>query len=112
MLTAGRSHLFSGNVGKGNTLLKGRSEIEPFLNIVMMASDRLRYGIEIISESFGHLSRLDSTSISTAFHIVSKSSNDTCDYITQNYVQNNKRKIEMLCIQFCKSESFLHEPNK
>jgi hypothetical protein len=69
MLTAGRSHLSNGNVGKGNTLLKGRSEIEPFLNIVIMASDRLRYGIEIISESFGHLSRLDSTSISHCFEV-------------------------------------------
>lgn len=66
MLTAGRSHLFNSNVGKGKTLLKGRSEIEPFLNIVIMTSDRLRYGIKIISESFGHLSQLDSTSISTA----------------------------------------------
>jgi hypothetical protein len=69
MLTAGRSHLSNGNVGKGKTLLKGRSEIEPFLNIVIMASDRLRYGIEIISESFGHLSRLDSTSISYCFEV-------------------------------------------
>ena len=69
MLTAGRSHLSNGNVDKGNTLLKGRSEIEPFLNIVIMASDRLRYGIEIISESFGHFSRLDSTSISYCFEV-------------------------------------------
>jgi hypothetical protein len=136
MLTASRSHLSNGNIGKGKTLLKGRSEIEPFLNIVIMASDRLRYGIEIISESFGHLSQLDSTSISTAsssivsalviFYrkdrkdklkgnlpfILFRSQAIILDYITQNYVQNNKRKIETLCIQFCKSESFLHEPNK
>lgn len=67
MLTAGISQLSNDNVGKGKTLLKGRSEIEPFLNIVIMASDRLRYGIEIISESFGHLNQLDSTSISYCF---------------------------------------------
>lgn len=67
MLTASRNHSSANdNVGKHKPLLKGRSRIEHFLNIVMMVSDRLRYGIEIISEFFGHLSQLDSTSTSTA----------------------------------------------
>jgi hypothetical protein len=137
MLTPSRNHSSNNNVDKGKTLLKGRSEIQPFLNIVIMANDRLRYGIEIISESFGHLSQLDSTSISTVcssiisalvtfyrkdredklkgnlpFILFRSQTMIPCDYITQNYVQNNKKRIETRCIQFCKSESFLYEPNK
>lgn len=51
--------------------LKGRSEIESFLRIVMMACDGLKQEIKFESEPFRHIKLVDDTAISTSSSVVS-----------------------------------------
>jgi hypothetical protein len=117
------------NNGIGKASLKGRSEIESFLNVVMMASDGLQFEIEFIDGPIRDYEQIDNTINSTtssiisvlatfyrhegeaqlkerlSFHIVSKT-NDESNYVTTtNNNHNNEGKIKTLWIQFCAPES-------
>lgn len=120
-------------LGKGTLLhnalrekihLKGKSEIESFLNIVMMASDGFQYQIEYIDEpinmDYNQPSDVfDSTSSSIVsvlatfygnkeghglkewltFHVVSRKNYDSGNTRDNDYSNNNK-EIKTLWIQF------------
>ncbi len=103
--------------------LKGKSEIESFFNIVMMASDGFQYQIEFIDEpidmDYDEPSDIfDSTSSSIVsvlatfygnkeghglkewltFHVVSRKNYDSAD--TQDNDYSNNKEIKTLWIQF------------
>ncbi|MGA9317460.1 MAG: nuclear transport factor 2 family protein, partial [Nitrososphaeraceae archaeon] len=120
-------------LGKGTLLhndlrekiqLKGKSEIESFFNIVMMASDGFQYQIEFIDEpinmDYNQPSDIfDSTSSSIVsvlatfyrnkeghglkewltFHVVSRKNYDSANTQDNDYSNNNK-EIKTLWIQF------------
>ena len=120
-------------LGKGTLLnndlrekiqLKGKSEIESFFNIVMMASDGFQYQIEFIDEpinmDYNQPSDVfDSTSSSIVsvlatfygnkeghglkewltFHVVSRKNYDSANTQDNDYSNNNK-EIKTLWIQF------------
>ncbi len=104
--------------------LKGKSEIESYFNIVMMASDGFQYQIEFIDEpinmDYNQPSDIfDSTSSSIVsvlatfygnkeghglkewltFHVVSKKNHDSA-YTQDNDYSNNNKEIKTLWIQF------------
>jgi hypothetical protein len=119
-------------LGKGTLLhndlrekiqLKGKSEIESFFNIVMMASDGFQYQIEFIDKpiNMGYnqpIDIFDSTSSSIVsvlatfyrnkeghglkewltFHVVSRKNYDSANTQDNDYSNNNK--IKTLWIQF------------
>jgi hypothetical protein len=116
--------------GRDITYLKGKSEIESFFNIVMMASDGLQYQIEyklidkaIDANNYEPNDIFYSPTSSVVsllatfygkrvghelkeklkFHIVPRK-NYTSDNIKENYYQNSK-EIKTLWIQFCTPES-------
>jgi hypothetical protein len=117
------------NNGVGKSSLRGRSEIESFLNVVMMASDGLQYEIEFIDEPNRDHEQIDNNVESTtssivsalatfyrskgeaqlkerlSFHIVSKT-NATSYITTTNKNHSSEGKIKTLWIQFCTPESF------
>jgi len=105
-------------------LLKGKSEIESFFNIVMMASDGFQYQIEFIDKpiNMGYnqpIDIFDSTSSSIVsvlatfygnkeghglkewltFHVVSRKNYDSANTQDNDYSNNNK-EIKTLWIQF------------
>lgn len=120
-------------LGKGTLLhndlrekiqLKGKSEIESFFNIVMMASDGFQYQIEFIDKpiNMGYnqpIDIFDSTSSSIVsvlatfygnkeghglkewltFHVVSRKNYDSANTQDNDYSNNNK-EIKTLWIQF------------
>jgi hypothetical protein len=118
------------NDGIGKTRLKGRSEIESFLNVVMMASDGLQHEIEFIDDSINDNEQMydivtsTSTSIVSAlatfytsqggdklkerltFHIIFKVNGDTIDITSRDNNYGTNKKIKTLWIQFCAPESF------
>jgi len=107
--------------------LKGRSVIESFFNIVMMASNGLQYDIEFIDEPMNtDYEQANDNSDSTpsltfisalaifyrneggyelkerlTFHIISKKNYDSVITKDSDYNNNNKKKINTLWIQFC-----------
>jgi hypothetical protein len=119
------------NDGIGKTRLKGRSEIESFFHVVMMASDGLEHQIEFIDnpinnyEQIGDIVTSTTSSIVTAlatfygnkggdklnerltFHIISKVNDNTNDITTQKNNSDTNRKIKTLWIQFCAPESLV-----
>lgn len=108
-----KGHMSSDNEGKEKPQLKGRSEIESFFHVVMMACDGLKHEIKFEYEPFRHIELLEDTIISTSssvvsalvtfygnegenklrqeiiFHIVSESGHDTSGKIPQNRGSNN-----------------------
>lgn len=105
-------------------LLKGKSEIESFFNIVMMASDGFQYQIEFIDKpiNMGYnqpIDIFDSTSSSIVsvlatfygnkegqtlkewltFYVVSRKNYDSANTQDNDYSNNNK-EIKTLWIQF------------
>lgn len=111
--------------GMDKTLLKGRSEIESFLNIVMMASDGLKHEIEFVDDAVIYNKQLtdintsESSTIVTAlatfyrnsggaklkgkltFNIISNQGNNKNDIINNNNHHHYNRRIKTLWIQFC-----------
>lgn len=112
------------------TYLKGKSEIESFFNIVMMASDGLQYHIEfelidnpVDANRYGPCDIFYSPSSSVVsvlatfygkreghelmeelkFHVVPRKNYASVN-IKENYYQNSK-EIKTLWIQFCTPES-------
>jgi hypothetical protein len=111
-----RGHMFNDNEGKDKQPLKGKSEIESFFHVVMMACDGLKHEIEFEYGPFRHFKLLEDTVISTSstivstlatfygnegenklrqkiiFHIVSEPGHDdTSDKIPQNRESNSNR---------------------
>jgi hypothetical protein len=103
------------NGGIGKNGLRGKSEIESFFHVVMMASDGLQQRDDIVnSKSSSIVSALatfyrnkgeDELKERLTFHTVSKENDDnTNDIMTGNNGYNNNRKIKTLWIQFCASD--------
>ena len=115
--------------GIAKSCLKGRSEIESFLNIVMMASNGLQYEIKFLEEpmdidyeqadeifdsrsssiisalaSFYRNEGGDELKVRLMFHIMSKKNYDNVAAMNSDS-NNNDKKIKALWIQFCSLES-------
>lgn len=122
------STLYNNN-GAKKSCLKGISEIESFLNIVMMASSGLEYEIKFMDEPMdidydkpndNYNSTPSSTIISAlatfyrnkgdelkerlTFHVVPEKNYDGATTMDRDYNNSNK-KIKTLWIQFCSPES-------
>lgn len=113
------------NDGAEKSCLKGRTEIESFFNLVMMATDGLQYEIKFIDEpidrDYGQPNEVfdlasSSTIISVlatfyrmegedelkerlTFHVISDKDHDNANTTDSN--SNNNRKIKTLWVQFC-----------
>jgi hypothetical protein len=124
-----RGSIFHNSDGAKKSYLKGSSEIESFLKIVMMASDGLQYEIKFIDEPMNikyEQSNDDfdatpsSSSIISAlatfygnegadelkgwltFHVLPEKNNDSAIKTDNDYNNiSNKKKIKTLLIQFC-----------
>ena len=119
----------SHNTTTEKTCLKGKSEVESFLNVVMMASNGLRYQIKFMddpnhldtvrpSDIFGYTSTSIVSVLATfyanneghelrerlTFHVVSRKNYDNSNMLNSDF-NTNRKEIKTLWIQFCPPES-------
>jgi hypothetical protein len=89
------------NNGIEKSCLKGKSEIESFFNIVMMASDGLQYEIEFIDDPIDTGYESPNNTTNSTFHIVSTEKYDSSDESINTSINgryNSYKKIKILWI--------------